>query len=122
MNELMATELVAHRADLTRQINDLRRQVDEVNARLIQVLDEDGGSVLTEDGTVTVTRRRTFKPALAEQIIAKRLRKGTLTQDVADAVHKQVVDPKALEALLPDVHCMASPEGAQFVIFREARQ
>lgn len=119
MDEAMLVLLLEQRARLTQNQAEIRERLADINREIINLMPV-GETVATEDGTARVATKKTFKPALAEQMIAKQVKSGKISDTERDMLYKPTLDNAKVKALFPGIYDAASVESDPYVIFREA--
>ena len=110
------TALTDLRATLAEEKKRIDEQLTQVNAKIIEQLPV-GDNFESPAGRLTVSVRRTFKPAIAEQILEER----DIDPAIRSALYVEKLDDKKLKALLPDVWDESVVESSPVVSFREAK-
>ena len=119
MEETILVMLLEERARLAEEQAAIRERLDEVNRQIIDLLPV-GETVATENGTARVATKKTFKGAIAEQMIARRVKSGDISVEERDMLYKQMLDAPKVKALFPGIYDSASVESDPFVTFRGA--
>ena len=119
MDETILVLLMEERARLAEEQAAIRERLEEVNRQIISLLPI-GETVATDSGTLRVATKKTFKGSIAEQMIARRVKAGDISEEEQNMLYKQTLDPAKVKALFPGIYDSASVESDPFVTFRSA--
>lgn len=110
--------LVMRRQALKDQIAELSDEIKTIDNDIIVECGNESfkGSREVAGYLVSVTTKRTFKPAIAEKLLAE----AKVPAALKKSLYVQTLDSKKVKALLPDLYEDAQVEGAEYVTVREA--
>lgn len=107
--------IVTQRQRLIAQRAEIDNEIKLLSSQIVDTLGVFEGSQEIAGYSVSVGTKRTFKPAIAEQMLAKK----RMNKAVRESLYKQELDAKKVKALFPDIYAEAQVEGATFPTVRE---